>query len=296
MKIILSRKGFDSGAGGVASPIMPDGALVSLPIPYKKGRNAFRDISVPDCDLGALAANLTGGKYGSDHPTHLDPDLRAESRPRPAGWRPMFGQSGAAQSHLANQKIGRGDLFLFFGWFRRVEQVATTFRYVVGAPNLHVLFGWLEVGAVYDIATQRDQVPAWAHSHPHLTEVSTVPNMLYVSSEASAGGLGGGVFRRYDEALRLTQSAESPSDHPLRSHWQVPGCLHPSSGRPMLTYHRNEKRWGDPGEHTTVRTVGRGQEFVFDGAHYPDAQRWAVGLIERHGRPGFRSSKEVPHG
>jgi len=33
MKIILSRKGFDSKNGGIASPILPDGALLSLPIP-----------------------------------------------------------------------------------------------------------------------------------------------------------------------------------------------------------------------------------------------------------------------
>ena len=33
MKIILSRKGFDAEAGGFASPILPDGTMVSLPIP-----------------------------------------------------------------------------------------------------------------------------------------------------------------------------------------------------------------------------------------------------------------------
>ena len=32
--IIISRKGFDSGAGGCASPILPDGrTAISLPIP-----------------------------------------------------------------------------------------------------------------------------------------------------------------------------------------------------------------------------------------------------------------------
>jgi hypothetical protein len=33
MKVILSRKGFDSEYGGIASPILPDGTLLSLPIP-----------------------------------------------------------------------------------------------------------------------------------------------------------------------------------------------------------------------------------------------------------------------
>jgi hypothetical protein len=33
MKVILSRKGFDSASGGMPSPILPDGTLISLPIP-----------------------------------------------------------------------------------------------------------------------------------------------------------------------------------------------------------------------------------------------------------------------
>lgn len=33
MKIILSRKGFDSSYGGYPSPILPDGSLLSIPIP-----------------------------------------------------------------------------------------------------------------------------------------------------------------------------------------------------------------------------------------------------------------------
>lgn len=30
MKVILSRKGFDSGYGGFSSPVLPDGTLLSL--------------------------------------------------------------------------------------------------------------------------------------------------------------------------------------------------------------------------------------------------------------------------
>ena len=36
MKVILSRKGFDSSFGGYPSPILPDGTLISLPIPSMK--------------------------------------------------------------------------------------------------------------------------------------------------------------------------------------------------------------------------------------------------------------------
>jgi len=36
MKLILSRKGFDSTYGGYPSPILPDGTLLSLPIPNRR--------------------------------------------------------------------------------------------------------------------------------------------------------------------------------------------------------------------------------------------------------------------
>ena len=33
MKVILSRKGFDSVNGGIVSPILEDGTMISFPIP-----------------------------------------------------------------------------------------------------------------------------------------------------------------------------------------------------------------------------------------------------------------------
>ena len=41
MKIVLGRKGFDSGWGGNPSPILPEGRLVSLPIPDLDGIRGF---------------------------------------------------------------------------------------------------------------------------------------------------------------------------------------------------------------------------------------------------------------
>ena len=44
MKIILSRKGFDSGNGGQPSPILPDGTLLSMPIPSNDSDNTYSTI------------------------------------------------------------------------------------------------------------------------------------------------------------------------------------------------------------------------------------------------------------
>ena len=51
------------------------------------------------------------------------------------------GQCGAAQSHLANQGVGEGDVFLFFGLFAGEN----------GARH-HRIFGWLEAQNVEPIA------------------------------------------------------------------------------------------------------------------------------------------------
>ena len=44
MKVILSRKGFDSKAGGVPNPILPDGTLLSFPIPAKIDQLTYQDL------------------------------------------------------------------------------------------------------------------------------------------------------------------------------------------------------------------------------------------------------------
>src|SRR5690242_14094249 len=139
MKIIFSRKGFDSESGKVPSPIFPDGRLLSLPIPDDDGvsyaKIAFKLKTYTT--LSPIVADLVGKR--KDRPTraHLDPDLRREAFPRGRGWRPLFGQAGAAQRHLANQGVGTGDLFLFFGWFRHTQWHQERLRFIPGAPNLH---------------------------------------------------------------------------------------------------------------------------------------------------------------
>ena len=49
-KIILSRKGFDSGCGGYPSPILPDGTIISLPIPAinENVTPAYKDLKCGD--------------------------------------------------------------------------------------------------------------------------------------------------------------------------------------------------------------------------------------------------------
>ena len=98
-RLILSRKGFDSSAGGVPSPIFPDGRIISLPIPDRRTNLRYKDIDVWSYNLGTIVDDLTRGKVRPDWNLHLDPDLNPNHLIRHEDWRPTFGQVGAAQGH-----------------------------------------------------------------------------------------------------------------------------------------------------------------------------------------------------
>jgi hypothetical protein len=199
VKIIFSRKGFDSQYGKVASPIMPDGTLLSLPIPSQHGR------PLGDCRHGPLlvhqvAHDLTGGRINRRTLVHLDPDLSFGAVKRRPGWRPAFGQDSAEQGHLANQGVGPGDLFLFFGWYRQVEVRSGRHQYIPGAHDIHALFGWLQVGNVIPIDDSGSAVPKshpWLHDHPHVQQAGAHRGRKNTIYSASANFILAGLLRAF---------------------------------------------------------------------------------------------------
>ena len=167
MRLILSRKGFDSSSGGCPSPILPDGTMLSLPIPDRSSRIAYREIEQQGVNIGQLVVDLTGDPRRLRHFAHLDPDLDRDTWPRADGWRPLLGQTGAAQGHLRKQSVRAGDLFLFFGLFRRVERTRSGWRFVRQAVAKHVLWGWLQIGEIHTVDELASDAMPWARYHPH---------------------------------------------------------------------------------------------------------------------------------
>ena len=180
MKVILSRKGFDTANGGCASPLMPDGTLLSLPIP-SDDKLTYADIACRGLSYDRLLWQLNPKK--SYQGCHLDPDIRSDIWvTTPADWQPAFGQIDSAQGQLRNQGVGENDLFLFFGWFRQVEQAENgEYRYVRGAPNVHVIFGYLQVGQVL---TQPEDIARYNwHPHADVSRSGNKNNALYLARE-----------------------------------------------------------------------------------------------------------------
>lgn len=284
-RLILSRKGFDSKYGGCPSPVFPDGTMYSLPIGegYCGRPIHYRDLNHGNINIGEVVEDLTGGRYEARCLVGLDPDVRLEALPRrPNGWRGLFGQTGASQTHLANQCVEAGDVFLFFGLFRRVQKTHAGWRFVRNAPELHVLWGWLQIEQVCKIDEIRhDAKFDWTTYHCQFSRSGDPRNTLYVATRRlrlndtdTASGAGG--FPRFDERLVLTKPGGSASQ------WRLPHWFYPDRNKTPLTYHPSEL-WRRDSDCAYVQRRGPGQEFVLDLMQYPEATDWFSGLVRDFG-------------
>ena len=263
MKVILSRKGFDSQYGGMPSPILPDGTLLSLPIPSKEDlETKYVDIYHGGQSYYDIIHTLRPStKIQEKYACHLDPDLRAEAKARHAGWMPAFGQMDQALGHLRNQGVGVGDIFLFFGWFRQTEYREGKLAYVKGAPDLHVIYSYFEVGSIID---KPEDIPTWLYDHPHAKpEYWKHANAIYIAAPrlSLCPDLPGAGCLPFSEKVVLTKPGCS------RSIWQLPDFFR------QIPISYNANAWqGD-----CFMAAAKGQEFVFEANR--KATDWVLDII-----------------
>ena len=204
MRIILSRKGFDSTAGGVPSPIVK-GRPVSFPIPEKPpSPTTYNSLGLGDLVVAATRSRLTGDSNCHDDPLFADGYC----------W---FGQSGAAQGHLRKQGVCEGDVFLFFGLFADPES----------GERHHRIFGFMRVARVAQ-ANVIAMTQGWLEPprpHPHLSDKARKQNTIYFGPGATANNA--------DDKLRLTIHGG-----PL-NRWRLPEWFSQFG----LSYHAQPERW-----------------------------------------------------
>jgi hypothetical protein len=191
MRVIFSRKGFDSSAGKAPSPIV-EGEPVSLPIPT--GRRSETTYGL--AGLGDIVEKVTRGRISSGDLCHEDPMFNH------GRW--AFGQTGSAQSHLERNGVGIGDVFLFFGLFASSE----------GYDRHHRIFGYLQVDEVRQLGGRpsvTDNPEGFFRRHPHTIGEWNENNSLYLGSGAKA--------RTAHPCLRLTKPGARVSV------WTVPAWL-----------------------------------------------------------------------
>lgn len=255
MKIILSRKGFDSQYGGMPSPILPNGKLLSLPIPSDEGTTTYEDIVYDGKTymeiMGELKPQRAEKMKGSC--CHVDPDMENRYGDSGKDWKPAFGQAGGAQTQLKD--ICAGDIFLFYGWFRQTEYDENgKLKFVRGSKeDKHIIWGYMEVGKRI---TDEQQIKNEYNHHPHsLDKYTSQNNALYIPADKLSldnTKKGYGVFN-YAPIRQLTKENHN------RSEWEIPDCF-----RDVKISHHNNKSYGFIDGKDYFKSACIGQEFILE--------------------------------
>ena len=190
MKVILSRKGFDSSNGGCASPILPDDTMLSIPIPNQNDTISYRKLQYNGLNYLDLLGQINPKR--KDYTTcHLDPDIRSGVyKNQIEDWKPAFGQIGSAQGVLRNANISEGDLFLFFGWFHKTKHTADGYVYIsrnhsddfYETSGLHVIYGYMQIGKIITDPLEIKKY-SW-HPHASKSMLNDDSNTLYIPSKS----------------------------------------------------------------------------------------------------------------
>lgn len=252
MRVVLSRKGYDSASGGMPSPIMPDGTLLSLPIPAKDTSIAYADLYYNGTSYFDIIQQLKPTSRIKENWTcHLDPDLVEGVTKRTVPWYPLFGQSNQSQKHLSQNGIGVGDMFLFWGWFRQTAYHEGKLRFLSYAPDHHIIWGYMKIAKV---STGIQMPPEYTY-HPHGL-IKSPMNAIYEGDSQSTGLL------RYDAKRVLTKKGMS------RSKWDLPVFFRNLS----ISYHTSESF-----KDGYFQSAMRGQEFVIEESKEVD--EWAKIIV-----------------
>lgn len=260
MKIIFSRKGFDSVAGGFASPIFPDGTLFSIPIPSKSDELTYNNLNFryKNESISSILNDLTSRTINSGKKRqcdYTDGEFHCHYDPMPFKSEDFtgiaFGQHGKTESHLRNQGIEEGDIFLFYGWFKKVEKIDDRWQYINSTRDIHLIWSYIEVGSINKIDTPKQKAVIlkkypFLDIHPHMDISNNAANTIYLSKNHH--------FFDYDEKRCLTDLKVYKG----RATWRLPICFnYPDAFTFVKNFQRNNSD-------VIISYIGYGQEFVLN--------------------------------
>ena len=204
-KIILSRKGYDDQYGGKPSVILPDGTMLSFPIPVSEKESGIQssEIKFGNKPLSEIFTELGHANSSLNH--HVDPDIYQLAGNTLMG---AFGQAGAATSHLDNLGVSEGDIFIFFGTFCLSNDLHGRLKYEKMHP-FHAIFGYLVVDRRVTInEIEKDKELFWLKKHPHYVnreygDYKKATNAIYIGKDFG--------YLRFSENLRLTKPGDRKS-------------------------------------------------------------------------------------
>jgi len=281
MRIILSRKGFDSSYGSHPSIILPDNKMISFPIPVTQPEIGIAAEDILYVELGKTLDELLHELNIKNHYAyHVDPEIqnikiadKVSFFDRGYG---TLGQSGAAASHLANNHISSIEIsknepavFIFFGLFSKTKRENGKLKYD-GKP-FHAIFGYVIADEAVKVSTISDTVHPELKSHLHYINQFEANKKKdeYIKHDRNIifKGKQFGTFK-YSEDLRLTVN---DSDRTTR--WGTPDFIK------SMTY--NKKRIDDgvrSNNKIFFDAASRGQEFIITEFETEKMKRWLKNL------------------
>ena len=286
MKIILSRKGFDSSIqGGGNANIVYNDELFPIPIP-EVGNNIKYTELVFENDITYLDVmrDLNINQFTE---CHFDPYLSKKLLKNDSpiqNWKKSLGQCDIAQNILKTADIKKGDLFIFFGWFNKVEKENGKFKYTNfknhTKEGVQLIYGYLQVGDEIINIEKNDKVRNdWVSTHPHFKQRRYYrgENMVYTANDiltVNKNKPGAGIFK-FNEDLILTQEGKS------RTNWVLPEVFHPSND--VEIKYLPKQNWSEiKNKKTKIKASSRGQEFVVVKDSNEKIKEWAINLINSH--------------
>lgn len=285
-KIIFSRKGMDSEYGKIVNPIMPDGLMLSLPIPREDDEKTFKEIIYKrqgyEKTLEKIIEELSYVKNkginnkikamvakGCCHP---DPDINEFLRAQETNWRPAMGFTQGEKFKLIDC-VRPGDIFLYYGTFKPTEESGGKLQYKSKYEEFHAIFGYLEVKEIVTEKENAERMKAEFPSHPHTAYIGNPEkreNTLFVSDKEASG-----IFK-YAPELCLTARNRT------KSVWDLQGFPEDAE---IITGAKNDKKYKPVKEENQFifESLPRGQEFIVT---MPDEKSekalidWAKHVIE----------------
>lgn len=289
MRVILSRKGYDSSFGSITSLVLHKrnntDEIIMLPIPCDNDTAIYNDLKLSeDKNFFEKLIKLPGYEKLKNKKCHADPNLvdffcDKESN---GGFVGSIGPHNTAYSHLRNQgvtvgddlKDKDGDLFIFYGVFREAHENGDGSISLDDCKKRHMMFGYLQIGE--DISNENikkyTEEHKWMKNQPHsnLDKYKDNSNHIFVAREKLSfapelNGYGMFNFSKDNQLLYLTKNgSERLTD------WHVEGL-------------KNRKISWNAGrcfdENGDIQVAKRGQEFVLEGID--EAEKWAIKLIKK---------------
>ena len=283
MKVLLSRKGVDSGNIQMSNLVINSSdknEIIMIPIPSEKDKISYNDLTFSQ----DKNVNTHIKDYIKSHTIRLNElNTKCHADPNISNYFNDFnflgsiGQIGVSLSHLEKHNVKVGDIFIFFGRFSFMNFVDNTPQ--IYSYDKHIMFGYLQIGEILyphkltpSERKEYEQKYPWIVHQPHWNiekYKNQTDNCIYIAKEKCSFDnslCGYGIFN-YSDDLILTKENE-----PI-SHWNLSHKIL----KEELSYH-NKKSIKD----NYFQSAYRGQEFIF--TENENVKSWAENLIKKYGK------------